>query len=733
MNSSTEHLALQPQGHRWSTITAITVVAAETPDREKSTWTAPPMPPIPTELDEEAWRRRSAKRQSYTSQMTCGTMHTGSQPPTADPEKATRPLSQMFSTSTREQQASRPPRREHSQPNNDAYSDLHWDINPLNPRNWSKRKKWAHTLVAALVTFTISLASSIFAPASSFLTSALDTTAVIATLPLSVFLLGFAFGPFISWACSAIFVTTLPGLLISRLLAGIIAGPALTQGSTIIAEMWNPDERTEALLFYCMAPLLGPVVGVMVEGYVRWSERDSWTRFVVVFASAGCLVAVGFISETSRKSIMRREGKDLSGAPGGGAGPGSLLVAPLRMFFMRPAVLVLGLQSGYVFGTLYASFIALPRVFGAVYGFGIGSQGFVFLSMAVGIAVGYSTLVLHHKLVYGPRAKQWQAQRLSEEEETRGVSAWDTHSRAANGFSQPKDKSHVGNESSTTLAVSRQDSRPASRDIATPTVVDKARNVCLAAAAADYLNGIELNLDAQIRPERISLILNTSPANSDLCAALESYHLHFDKVRLAKVLVDALPPPRTSEGLATPKRATLVRPKSPHWSAATVGLDKSATVVTRPLLTHFTASTDSRSPPSTSSAPPDCRLWPALPASILLVASLFIIGWTIRKEIHWLVPCLSMALFAFAALLTVASTELYITDRFGESEGASAEDGVIVVRYLMSAGFTMAAVPIYESLGVGWGTSVFGFMGVVVGVCPWVLVFAGGGRRDDRL
>jgi len=713
------------------------------------------MPPMPTELDEEAWRRRSAKRQSYTSQMTCGTTHTGSRPPTADPEKATQPFSQVSSTSTTQARASRPPRREILQPDHDAYSDLHWDINPLNPRNWSKRKKWAHTLVAALVIFTITLASSIVARAAIFLTSVYETMTLTATLPTSLFLLGLAFGPFLSRTFRTIFgrkviyavsvllfamltllselVTTLPGLLISRLLAGILASPALTQGSTMIAEMWKPEDRTEALLFYYAMPLLGPVVGMVVGGYVRWSERGSWTRFVVVFASAGCLVAVGFISETSRKSIMRRERRGLRVAVGEGEGLGSVLVAPLRMAITRPAVLGLSLQSGYVFGTLYASFVALPRVFGEVYGFGIGSQGLVFTSMFVGIAAGYMTLVLHHILLCRPHAEHCEAQGRSEAEKAQRVSTWDTHSRAANGFSQPKDKSHVGNESSTTLAVSRQDSRPASRDIATPTVVDKARNVCLAAAAADYLNGIELNRDAQIRPERISLILNTSPAYSDLCAALESYHLHFEKVRLAKVLVDALPPPRTSEGLATPKRATLVRPKSPHWSAATVGLDKSATVVTRPLLTHFTASTDSRSPPSTSSAPPDCRLWPALPASILLVASLFIIGWTIRKEIHWLVPCLSMALFAFAALLTVASTELYITDRFGESEGASAEDGVIVVRYLMSAGFTMAAVPIYESLGVGWGTSVFGFMGVVVGVCPWVLVFAGGGRRDDRL
>ncbi|KAK0894589.1 hypothetical protein LTR02_012218 [Friedmanniomyces endolithicus] len=707
------------------------------------------MPPMPTELDEEAWRRRSAKRQSYTSQMTCGTIHTNSRASTADPEKGTKPFSQIPSTTTTEQRASQPPRRKHPQPDHDRYSDLHWDVNPLNPRNWSKRKKWAHTLVAALVTFTITLASSIMAPASTFLTSAFDITALTATLPLSLFLLGVAFGPLLSSSCSAIFgrkiiyiaslllfailsllsglVTTLPGILICRLLAGILAGPALTQGSTMIAEIWVPEDRMEALIFYYVMPLLGPVTGVVVGGYVRWSKRDSWTRYVVLFASAGCFVAVMFVPETSRKSIMRRERRGLSVAPGSGEGLGSVLVSPLRMVFTRPAVLGLSLQSGYVFGTLYASFVALPRVFGEVYGFGINSQGLVFLSMVVGIAAGCIALVLHHKLILSPRGEQWKAQRGSNGEKARGVSAWDTHSHAANGLSQPTDKPHVGNDSSKSLE---------SKGIATSPVVGKAKSACLAAAASDYLNGIDWNRDVRIEPEQITLILDSSPAFSDLCAALQSHHLHFDMVQLAKVLVDALPPPRTSEGPASPKRAALIRSESPHRSAAAARLGEPTTESVLPSTpqywTLYTASTDSQTQPAPSSAPLERRLWPRLPASILLPASLVLIGWTAREDVHWVAPCIGMAVFAFAALLTVASTELYITDRFAKSEGASAEDGVMVVRYLMSAGFTMAAMPIYESLGVGWGTSVFGLVGVVLGVCPCVLVFAGGGRRDDR-
>jgi len=412
-----------------------------------------------------------------------------------------------------------------------------------------------------------------------------------------------------------------------------------------------------------------------------------------------------------------------------------VVCAPLRMVFMRTAVLVLSLQSGYVFGTLYASFVALPGVFGAAYGLGISSQSLVFMSMVAGLALGYVALVLHHRFVYGPRAKHWQAQRASETEKGRRVSIQGTQRGTTDNFSPTNVSPLVSNDSSTTLALSQQGSRPASERMKTPPVVDQARNACLAAAAANYLNSIDSNRDARIQPEQITRMLSTNPAFSDLCAALQSHHLHFDTVQLAKVLVDALPPPRTSEGPATPQRAALIRSESPHRSAAAARLAEPTTASvlpsTRQHRTLSTASTDPQTQSATSIAPTEQHLYTALPASILLVASLFLVGWTTRGDIHGVVPCIGMALLACAALLTFASVELYIADRFGAHEGASAGDGVLVVRYLMSAGFTMAAVPIYESLGVGWGTSVFGFMGVVVGVCPWVLVFAGGGRRDD--
>ena len=90
-------LATTPEAER-----IVPLPAAPTPDIEKRPgWSPPPIPPIPTDQEEEAWRRRSSKRQSYTSQMAFrasqSSLHTTA---AADVEKAPRPFSQVSMTST---------------------------------------------------------------------------------------------------------------------------------------------------------------------------------------------------------------------------------------------------------------------------------------------------------------------------------------------------------------------------------------------------------------------------------------------------------------------------------------------------------------------------------------------------------------------------------------------------------------------------------------------------------
>ncbi|TKA67356.1 hypothetical protein B0A55_09688, partial [Friedmanniomyces simplex] len=63
--------------------------------------------------------------------------------------------------------------------------------------------------------------------------------------------------------------------------------------------------------------------------------------------------------------------------------------------------------------------------------------------------------------------------------------------------------------------------------------------------------------------------------------------------------------------------------------------------------------------------PPEHRLYPALMASFMLPACLFVFAWTARPDIHWIVPIIFQGLASLASLLIYASANLFMMDAYG--------------------------------------------------------------------
>ena len=64
-----------------------------------------------------------------------------------------------------------------------------------NPRNWPLWRKWSIVIAIALVDLTVSFIASGFSPASTKFSKDLGVSIEVATLGLSLCVLGFAFGP----------------------------------------------------------------------------------------------------------------------------------------------------------------------------------------------------------------------------------------------------------------------------------------------------------------------------------------------------------------------------------------------------------------------------------------------------------------------------------------------------------------------------------------------------------
>ncbi|KAK4569370.1 hypothetical protein LTR86_003133 [Recurvomyces mirabilis] len=536
------------------------------------------------------------------------------------------------------------------------------------------------------------------------------------------------------------FGRNLPGITVCCLLSGLCGGAALSQGSTTVTDLWRTEDRFLAALLVDMMPLLGAVVGAVVSGYVTSYGHFRWTQFIALCALAACVLPIIFTAETS-KAIIRLRRHGVRNRP-----LHTVLIGPIKMLVTRPKALLVSLSSSYALAVIYASFIAWPRDFSAVYAFNLGSQGLVFVSMISGLIIGAGVLLSCNALVYNPRAETWQAQRAAEAERLRRktqrvshatITSTKSRKSGTSNFSRPQPQvpampkwsepsSPAGSFSPRFMGnvhITRSDTDASRSQLSL--AIDVEKNTCLAIAATQYLNSVPDNYTKHILPERIMLLLCKNLAFTDLCAALESYELRFDRVKFAKALVDAMPDMTTSQdALGRSQQMALESSRSLHHAAAAAALDESPTSQSKPR--------DAVAPLRVPPAPASWRLWPALPATILQSASLFLFGWSMKSHLHWIVPCIGMAGVALSTLMILVSSNLYLQETYGKRDGESAIAASMILRYLLSFAFVMFARPLYEHLAMGWASSVLAFIGLVLAVVPWVLVLTTDRSSKER-
>ena len=111
---------------------------------------------------------------------------------------------------------------------------------------------------------------------------------------------------------------------------------------------------------------------------------------------------------------------------------------------------------------------------------------------------------------------------------------------------------------------------------------------------------------------------------------------------------------------------------------------------------------------------PEERLYTAILGSFLLPISLFWFAWTARADVHWIVPIISTIFFGAGNLLIFCSSMLYLIDMYKSIAGASAAAANGLLRYMCGAVFPLFTVQMYNTLCIGWGTSLLGFVTVAL-------------------
>lgn len=106
---------------------------------------------------------------------------------------------------------------------------------------------------------------------------------------------------------------------------------------------------------------------------------------------------------------------------------------------------------------------------------------------------------------------------------------------------------------------------------------------------------------------------------------------------------------------------------------------------------------------------PEMRLPTMIFFSCLLPISFFWYGWSADKDVHWIVPIIGMVPFGIGMMGVFMPVQTYAIDCY-PAYAASANATLTATRSLVGALLPLAGPKMFQSLGLGWGNSLLGFL-----------------------
>lgn len=297
---------------------------------------------------------------------------------------------------------------------------------PRNPMEWSLCKKWFVTMVVAISTLAVSFVASAFSGGIKQVIEVFGCSQEVATLGLSLYVLGFALGPlvwapfselygrqilfFVTFGMLTLFNATaaasnsITTLLVLRFLAGTFGSSPLTNAGGVIADMFPANQRGLATGIFSACPFLGPAIGPIVGGFAGQSLGFRWIEGIMA-CFTGFLWILGSLTipETYAPVLLKRRAEALStrtektyisiiehrqGKPSPAAAFKTAIVRPWALLFLEPIVLLISIYMAIIYGTLFLLFGAFPIVFQEGRGWSQGVGGLAFLGVAVGMIAG---------------------------------------------------------------------------------------------------------------------------------------------------------------------------------------------------------------------------------------------------------------------------------------------------------------------------------------------------------
>ncbi|VUC36802.1 unnamed protein product [Clonostachys rosea] len=308
---------------------------------------------------------------------------------------------------------------------------------PANPQNFSIARKVLITFIWVYGNLVVAIGSSIWSSAATAIRAEFNTSTIVVTLGVSLFLLGYALAPpiwgplserfgrkwpmtlgmflFTVFCIPAAVGTNLETLLIARFFQGAFGSAALALVGGGIVDIWNPAHRGVAIAA-CIgtifgSPIFAPIIGNFIEeSYLGWR----WTQWIICIAG-GCafLLCLFCLPETLAPVILNARAVELRK---NGQNPEAMsafgnmrqvelavivriyLVRPFKLLTTEPILVFITIYQSFIYGMLYLVFESYPIAFREIRGWAPGISALPFLGLVVGVLIGAAFVVWHTKV-----------------------------------------------------------------------------------------------------------------------------------------------------------------------------------------------------------------------------------------------------------------------------------------------------------------------------------------------
>jgi DHA1 family multidrug resistance protein-like MFS transporter len=226
----------------------------------------------------------------------------------------------------------KPYRSKHLLTNQKPYLNNHGqvDFDPTgdveNPKNWSVARRWYVTVISILLVVNSTFSSSSPSGSLEGVAHQFGVSVEASGLVITLFLLGYCFGPlfwaplseffgrrwifyisftgYLAFNFLCAFANNFAALLIGRFLTGTFASSPMSNVPGVLADIWGPIDRGNAMAVLSMMTFVGPALGPVISGFLELKEDWRWNFYVIIMLAGVTEILMFTIPETLASRVL---------------------------------------------------------------------------------------------------------------------------------------------------------------------------------------------------------------------------------------------------------------------------------------------------------------------------------------------------------------------------------------------------------------------------------------------